>query len=173
MLQDWGQSLAVEVPYAEASKVIKKIFSLSFPVSGLERTVLSTSNAANPYFDQQTSIQPAESGEIIVVSADCKGVVIRKSGTEGIMASTQEVKPVNIGQTTPKGHFGNKKMAIVGASYTVYPYPRAPEKVLESLFRSKDTLATEISDQLRPRPVNTHVRACMDRDKKDTLQPRP
>jgi hypothetical protein len=170
LLQDWGQSLVVSVPYAEASKIMQRIFSVSIPVSGLERTVLSTSTSSHPYFDQQTSIQPAEPGQIIVVSADCKGVVIRKPGTEE-MASTQEVKPANIGQTTPKGHFGNKKMAVVGASYTVDPYPRTPEKVLESLFRPKDTLATEISDQLRPRPVNKHVRACMDRDEKDTLQP--
>ena len=170
LLQDWGQSLAVDVPYAEASKIIQRIFSLSFPVSGLERTVLSTSDSTHPYFDQQTTVQPAESAQIVVVSADCKGVVIRKPGTEKV-GSTQEAKPVNIEQTTPKGHFGNKKMAVVGASYCVDPYPRTPEKVLESLFRSKDKCVTESAKQPRPKPVNKHVRACMDRDKKDTLQP--
>jgi hypothetical protein len=170
LLQDWGQSLVVGVPYAEASKVIKRIFSLSFPVSGLERTVFSTSDSTSAYFDQQTSVQPAEPGQIIVTSADCKGVVIRKPSAEKT-SSTQETKPANIEQSTPKGHYGNKKMAVVGASYTVDPYPRTPEKVLESLFRAKNTLAAEVSEQVRPKPVNKHVRACMDRDEKDTLQP--
>lgn len=170
LLQDWGQSLVVGVPYAEASKVIKRIFALSFSVSGLERTVLSTSSYAAPYFDQQTSVQPAEPGQIIVTSVDCKGVVIRKPSGEKATA-TQESKPANIEQAAPKGHYGNKKMAVVGASYSVDPYPRTPEKVLEALFRPKDILTAEITEQLRPKPVNKHVRACMDRDKKDTLQP--
>jgi len=170
LLQDWGQSLAVDVPYAEASKIIKRIFSLSLPVSGMERTVLSTSGSTNPYFDQQTSVQSAEPDQIIVVSADCKGVVIRKPNAEKA-SSAQETKPVNIDQAIPKGHFGNKKMAVVGAAYSVDPFPRTPEKVLESLFRVKSALTTEVSEQLRPKPVNKHVRACMDRDKKDTLQP--
>jgi hypothetical protein len=108
LLQDWGQSLVVGVPYAEASKVIKRIFSLSFPVSALERTVLSTSRFTNAYFDRQTSVQPAEPGQIVVTSADCKGVVIRKPSAEKT-SSTQENKPANIEQATPKGHYGNKK----------------------------------------------------------------
>lgn len=62
-------------------------------------------------------------------------------------------------------------MAVVGASYSVDPYPRTPEKVLEALFRSGDPLTAEITEQVRPKPVNKHVRACMDRDNKDTLQP--
>lgn len=170
LLQDWGQSLVVSVPYAEASKVIKRIFSLSFPVSALERTALSTSRFTNAYFDHQSSVQPAEPGQIIVTSADCKGVVIRKPSTE-TADSKQENKPANIEQATPKGHYGNKKMAVVGASYSVDPYPRTPEKVLEALFRTGDPLIAEITEQVRPKPVNKHVRACMDRDNKDTLQP--
>lgn len=170
LLQDWGQSLVVSVPYAEASKVIQRIFSVSFPVSGLERTVLSTARSSNPYFDQQTSIKPAEQGQIVVTSADCKGVVIRKSSVEEA-GSTQETKPINIEQTTSKGHFGNKKMAVVGASYSVDPYPRTPEKVLESLFRPKGVSVVKDHEQPRPTPVNKHIRACMDRDEKDTLQP--
>jgi len=170
LLQDWGQSLAVDLPFAEAYTIIKRIFSLSFPVSGLERTVRSTSDSTTTYFDQQTDTQPAEPGQIIVTSADGKGVVIRKPGAEQV-DSAEETKPANIGQTTQKGHYGNKKMAIVGASYTIDPYPRTPETVLESLFRTQDKLAEAVSEQLRPKPVCKHVRACMDRDEKDTLQP--
>ena len=170
LLQDWGQSLAVDLPFTEAATIIKRIFSLSFAASGLERTVLSTSGSTSAYFDQQKESQPAEGGQIIVVSADGKGVVIRKPAEEQVN-STEETKPANIGQTTPKGHFGKKKMAIVGASYTIDPYPRTPESVLESLFRTRDKLAVAVSEQLRPKPVCKHVRACMDRDEKDTLQP--
>ena len=61
-------------------------------------------------------------------------------------------------------------MAIVGASYTIDPYPRTPESVLESLFRTPDKLAEAVSEQLRPNPVCKHVRACMDRDEKETLR---
>lgn len=78
------------------------------PVSALERTVLSTSSFTNAYFDRQTSVQQAEPGQIIVTSADCKGVVIRKPSAEKT-DSKQENKPANIEQVTPKGHYGNKK----------------------------------------------------------------
>ena len=170
LLQDWGQSISVDVPFAEAATIIKKIFSLSFPVSGLERTVLSTSDSTTAYFDQQKGASSAEPGQIIVALADGKGVVIRKPSAEQV-DSAKETKPANIGQTTPKGHYGNKKMAIVGASYTIDLFPRTPETVLESLFRSKDKIAMEDLEQRRPKPVCKHVRACMDRDEKDTLQP--
>lgn len=93
----------VSIPYAEASNIIKRIFSLSFPLSGLERTALSTSDSTDSYFDQQTSVEPAEPGQLIVTSADCKGIVIRKPVAEQAN-STQENKPANIGQSSPKGH---------------------------------------------------------------------
>ena len=101
LLQGWGQSLAVDLPFAQAATIIKKIFSLSFSASGLEWTVLSTSDSTSAYFDQQKEIQPAEADQIIVVSADGKGVVIRKPVEEQVN-STEEIKPANIGQTTPK-----------------------------------------------------------------------
>jgi len=170
LLQDWGQSISVDVPFAEAAAIIKRIFSLSFASSGLERTVLSTSDSTTAYFDQQKDAPAAEPGQIIVALADGKGVVIRKPSAEQV-DSSKEIKPANIGQTAPKGHHGNKKMAIVGASYTIDLHPRTPETVLESLFRDKDKVATEELEQRRPKPVCKHVRACMDRDEKDTLQP--
>jgi len=176
LLQDWTQSFAAGAPYAEAVKIIQRIFSITYPVSGLERTALSTSESAPAFFDQQTDSAPVQKHQIIVASADGKGVVIRKPSAAQ-KNDTEEtdppVKPANVDQATPKGHFGKKKMAIVGSVYNVDPYPRSPAEFLESLFQPADQPKKDKGEDKKPRPkpVSKFVRACMDRDKADTLLP--
>ena len=52
-------------------------------------------------------------------------------------------------------------MVVVGASYTVGPHVRTPERVLESVFRAPGELS--ILDQpKRPAPIEKIIRASME-----------
>jgi hypothetical protein len=68
-------------------------------------------------------------------------------------------------------HSGKKKMAILGAACSIEPNPRTPEEVLESLFRTPDGKRPEQTAKPRPKPLCKHIRASLQRDEADTLQP--
>jgi hypothetical protein len=62
---------------------------------------------------------------------------------------------------------GTKKMALVGAVYTVDPYVRTPDEVLDALFQE----APAGQPPSRPRPCSKYVRAALQRDDNDSTEP--
>jgi hypothetical protein len=83
------------------------------------------------------------------VTADCKGIVIRGQGT-----------PTVCGGQRPAGQRANqKRMATVGAVYTVDPYQRTVADVVAALFRDEDYKAPP-----RPQPCHKHVWASLPDD---------
>src|SRR3954471_295446 len=83
----------------------------------------------------------AEEGQIVVTTADCKGIVIRGQGTKTVC-----------GGMRPAGQRANqKRMAAVAAVYTVDLYVRSADDVVAALFRDPDYEA-------QPRPTPCHKR---------------
>jgi len=93
---------------------------------------------------KQLAPEPEDEGALCVVSADGKGIPIRRVTPEAAIQGhdpQQEAKK------------NRKKMAVVGTVYTLDPLVRTPEEVVESLFR--------IPEDHRPaaeRPVPQHKR---------------
>jgi hypothetical protein len=173
LLQDWDQSLAVETPYLRVSETLKRIFGLTVPVHSLERGNQALSCSTESYWDDQVTMTAAKEGQIVVCSADCKGVVIRKTQEEQAAYQRTEAdnhKPASLEMAQPKKRSGKKRMAVLGAVYTIDPHERTPEQVLESLFRAPGELAV-VDQPQRPKPVGKNIRASMERDKNDTLLP--
>jgi len=170
VLQDWTQAMASEMPYAQASQCLDRILGLPLYVNTLERTNRNLASSSEAYWDHQVEITPAVEQQIVVCSADCKGVVIRQTAQE---KAEREViaKPASIEKPPAKAHAGKKKMAVVGAVYTVEPHPRTPEAVLESLFSPPDQKEKDPLLKPRPKPLEKHVRASLHRDEFDTLSP--
>jgi hypothetical protein len=82
LLQDWDQSLAVEIPYTEVNKILQRILGLSVSVHSLERTNRSLGQSVESYWDNQVEVEPAQGAQLVVGTADGKGVVMRKSAEE-------------------------------------------------------------------------------------------
>jgi len=82
------------------------------------------------FYAKRKAMPPEETSEILVATADCKGI------------------PMIPSARPPKGKAkdkpGLKRMAVVTGVYTVAPRPRSPEDVFESLYR----------DTSLPRPAN-------------------
>ena len=174
LLQDWDQSLAVETPYAEVNEILKRILGLSVSVHSLERTNRALGQSVEAYWEQQVEVEAAQGQQLVVGTADGKGVVMRKSAEQKAADTPSEPdthKPACIESKAPKGHSGKKKMAILGAAYTIEPNPRTPQEVLESLFQTQDQKSSQDSTKPRPKPLYKHIRASMQRDPADTLQP--
>lgn len=174
LLQNWDQSLATEMPYLKVNETMIQILNLSIPVSSLERTNHNMDQYSIKYWDNQIEIKPAEKTQLVVGSSDCKGVVIRKSieeKEEYLLNEANKSKPASIESSSSKKRNGKKKMAVLGAVYNIEPNIRTPEKVLESLFRSPDDPSPYENKPAPPKPQNKHVRASMNRDDANTLQP--
>lgn len=141
LLQDWDQALAVEQPFAQVSQTIARMLHLKQSVDSLEGMNRQMAPAANEFRELQGSPPAAEEGQFVVVSADCKGIVIRGQGT-----------PTVCGGQRPQGRRANqKRMAAVGAVYTIDPYVRTAEEVVAALFRDGNA-------PVRPRPEPCHKR---------------
>lgn len=175
LLQDWDQSLAVETAYAEVNAILQRMLGLSVSVHSLERTNRSLAQSVESYWwDNPVEVAPAQGKQLVVGTADGKGVVIRKSAEEKAIDGNHEqacLKPACKESKTSKRHSGKKKVAIWGAAYTIEPNPRTPDKVLESLLQTTDQKHSEETAKRRPKPLHKHIRASLHRDQADTLQP--
>src|SRR5713226_4116174 len=141
VLQDWDQSLAVEQPFGQVSQTIERILKLKQSVDSLEGTHRQMAEDVGIFRELQGTPPAAEEGAIVVVTADCKGIVIRGQGTKTVC-----------GGERPGGQRANqKRMATVGAVYTVEPYVRTPKEVAAALFGDPDYKPP-------PRPVPCHKR---------------
>lgn len=160
LLQEWDQSLAVQSAYAETNQTIARILGFEQSVDSMERVNRNMSEPVGEFFATQSVPLPAKEGEVVVVSADGKGVCIRGDSTKTRkdgFDSSENWKP------------GGKKMAVVGSVYTVAPYERNAEDVLRALFRHRSNDPPPKPDK-RPKPQNKRVRASLRRDEADTTE---
>jgi hypothetical protein len=149
VLQDWDQALVMEQPYGQASQTIERILKLKQSVDSLEGMTQQQAPDAVTFRELQGSPPAAEEGQIVVVSADCKGIVIRGQGSKTVC-----------GGERPGGQRANqKRMAAVAAVYTVAPYPRTPNEVVAALFHDPD-----YEPGPRPSPCHKRVWASLPRD---------
>jgi hypothetical protein len=160
LLQDWDQSTTLEMPFKQVNVMLEKILGLRQSVHSLERSGRKLA-ADVPAFWEAQPIPPAqEEGALLVCSADGKGVPMRQAMEKN---GVEEMKP-------DKGmRAGSKKMALVGAVYTVEPYLRTPQEVFNALFCPRDTTTEPAS--ARPKPCFKRVRAALMRDEADTTAP--
>jgi hypothetical protein len=149
VLQDWDQSLAMEQPFGQVSQTIERILKLKQSVDSLEGVNRQQAQDVADFRDLLGSPPAAEEGQIVVVTADCKGIVIRGQGT-----------PTVCGGERPAGQRANqKRMAAVAAVYTVDPYVRTADEVVAALFRDPD-----YEPEKRPEPCHKRVWASLPHD---------
>lgn len=154
LLQSWDQLVATEQPYGQVSQTIEMILGLSQHVDSLERMSRGMSASAEEFCWSQPAPPAEEEGEILVESADGKGVPIRHAA---------DASPIRDHEHRRGPKPDRKRMATVGAVYSVDRFVRTPEQVLEALFH--DPQATRPDDlPLRPRPQHKRTYARLDDD---------
>jgi len=160
LLNDWNQSGVVDAPFARVGATLARILGFHQSVHSLERCNRKLAEEVTAFWEA-LAVPPADQeGALMVCSADGKGVPIRGAATTPVMADP----PSKAG---PKP--GRKKIAVVGASYTVDPFIRTPEAVLEALFRTPGERAH--SPEARPPPRFKRLRASLIRDAEGTCEP--
>lgn len=149
LLQDWSQAFCVQGSYKQSSETIEKILGIGQAVRSLEHMNRAMARDVESFRETQAAPAAEEEGPILVLTADGKGVPMRRD------ACVEALPPAG---RRRKGEKANKKrMACVGAAYTVQPFVRGTEDVVDELFRQE-------RKHDRPKPLHKRIRAELTRE---------
>jgi len=162
LLQDWNQSSTLEMSFKQASALLEKILGLRQSVHSLERSGRKMSEDVAAFWEAQSPPPEQKEGALLVCTADGKGVPMRKAAEQARIEGVESNKGVRP---------GSKKMALLGAVYTIDPYLRTPEDVLDALFRKPKSERSGEQPSSRPKPCFKRVRAALMRDRAESTAP--
>jgi len=157
LLQQWLGALVVGDAHAEAVEKLQTILGIAITVKASEDLNREQASDVEPFQDSRPGPEAQTEETILVVAADCKGVPLVGSDlAEGETPATSPAPAVTGPQPhhrRGKGEKANKKrMAAVGAVYTIGALPRTADEVVNEVGRDE-------SAQRRPPPQNKRVRA--------------
>ena len=123
LLMESAELLGVEEAYSKGLRVVVRLLGLNLSELALETSLAEDSQMVKAYYDQKAAFPSEEEGPILVAQADGKGVPLVRRELDG---------KVRRGKGDKKTQ---KKEAIATAVYTIEPYFRTPQQVLQALFK--------------------------------------
>jgi hypothetical protein len=152
LLQKWLGSFVVDDAHDEAIRKLGTILGSEITVKASEDLNREQASDVEVFQNHLPVPEAATEAPLLVVTADCKGVpLVRKA-----LPPEKETDPPLPALAHPrrgKGEKANqKKMAVVGAVYTIKPFVRKADDVIDEVMRKK-------ARERRPRPANKRVRA--------------
>ncbi len=154
--------------FDEAVKSIVTTTGAEISKRQVEELVVRAAADFDTFYESREALPPAalaELGELLVITTDGKGVVMRRSALRKATRKAAERRQHKMKQRLSKGEKRNRKrMAQVAAVYTVACFPRTPEDIICELDR-KDEAA-----KARPRPEYKRVWASLRQEPEDVLR---
>ena len=157
LLQRWLGAFVIDDAHAEAIRKLQMILGITIPVKASEDLNREQASDVEPFQDHLPVPEPSQEGPLVVVSADCKGVPLIRSALATAESEVEEAQETATSSEPHhrrgKGEKANKKrMAAVGAVYTIDPFIRTTGEVIDELQR-------KTAGKRRPRPQHKRVRA--------------
>lgn len=142
--------------FGETVEIIEKTTAAKVGKRQVEELAGASACDFNEFYNHQKvhEEQSKQTGEIVVISVDGKGVVMR---TEDLRADTQKRALSNnkkLNKRLTKGEKRNsKRMATVASVYTINKFIRTPEQIISTETESKRIV--------RPKPIGKRVWASL------------
>jgi hypothetical protein len=158
VLEDWLERMCVKDAFRESVDSLVDLLGVRVKVSvdTAEEHSRQMDQHAASFRDSQPMPPPDEEGELLVATADGKGVPMRRL--------PDPAEPPRTSHRRGKGEKANQKqMSYVGAVYTIARFPRTVDQILDELLRKQRA-------KDRPRPQHKHVWAEMTRPGDGVLQ---
>jgi hypothetical protein len=156
LLQKWSGTKCVKESYDQSRATLLEIFGFAPSVNCLEDMVMRAAEHAEVYFDEQDPVDPTTEEQILVATSDCKGVPMRRIDAPQTKRGDDMRRPNR--KRLKKGEKnGQKRMACVGGVYSVAPFRRTAEEVLDEILRKE-------KQKQRPEPKNKRLRAVLTRE---------
>jgi hypothetical protein len=149
VMEDWSQRFRLKGSFAsKAAESLDTILGLRLGSRTLEYMSQGLAGFELPFRDAVEPPLAAEDGPRLVVTPDGEGVPMRRPFLDGPRRHHRRTK----------GEKANKKqMACVGAVYSIEPFVRSGDDILDEVFCNR------LRDE-RPEPAHKHVWAEMSRD---------
>lgn len=145
LLEEFTQYFCVEQAFGQAADAFQTVLGQKLSVDTLERTNQRVGEQARDYLDALPKPPVEEEGELLVATADGKGVpLIRDNAQAPPVHGPKPSRP------------GNRRMATLACVYSVDPYVRSAEDVVAALFRDE----RERDATARPQPCHKRMTAC-------------
>ena len=141
--EEFSQYFCVDQAFGQASQGLVTVLRQEVSVNLLERINRRMGEQAEGFLDRLPTPPAEEEGELLVFTADGKGVPLVKADAQRVPAFDKAKRP------------GNRRMATLAAVYTIDRYLRTPEQIVAALFR--DDSGPRPKD--RPQPRFKHVTA--------------
>jgi hypothetical protein len=139
-LQNRMTDRAVKESYECTAASLKKDFHLELAHRPIQEVTRDCTAAVDEFMDSLPP-PPAElEGPILVHTVDCKGIRMRPDYRNANRVKTED-KP------------GEKRMACVAGTYSIYPHFRPNEAIADSFFRPADPKQAKEKDPRRPKPL--------------------
>jgi hypothetical protein len=142
LLQEFSQLFCVEKAFGVGARQFETVFGQRLSVDVLEDINRSMGQQAEHFLGALPKPAAKDEGEILVVTADGKGVPLVKADAQQVPAFDEKERP------------GNRRMATLGCVYTVDKHVRTPEQIVAALFRDE----TVSQPENRPEPQGKHYR---------------
>ena len=140
VLEDWQQRLCVKESYREGVNSLRTLLGVAPSERAAEQMNQRMTHDAERFHMHRGTPPAEEEGELLVSTADGKGVPMRRPLLERVRS----------GPRRGKGEKANKKqMAYVGAVYSIDRYRRTADDVLDEVQRH---------ERQKDRPVPQHKR---------------
>ncbi|MGB8274193.1 MAG: ISKra4 family transposase [Alphaproteobacteria bacterium] len=149
--EEFSQYFCVDQAFEQASEGLAMVLRQEVSVDTLERLNRRMGEQAEGFLDRLPTPPAQQEGELLVFTADGKGVPLVKADARRVPAFDKAERP------------GNRRMATLAAVYTIAPYLRTPEQIVAALFR--DDSGPRPKD--RPQPQFKHVTARFTRMRED------
>ena len=141
VLQDWQQRMCLKESIHESVTSLRELLGVAPSERAAEVMNQQMAQRAEAYRFEQPHPPADEEEKILVVTADGKGVPMRRPLEERVRTSPRR----------GKGEKANKKqMAYVGAVYSIAPFPRSADDVVDELRRRERAVD-------RPKPQHKQV----------------
>jgi hypothetical protein len=148
VLEDWLERMCVKDAFRDSVDSLVDLLGAraKVAVETAEKHAQEMAQHAASFRAAQTAPLPPEEGELLVVTADAKGVPMRR------LADPQS--PPQAHHRRGKGEKANKKqMAYVGGVYSIDRFPRTAEEIVDELLRQQRAKEAWAPARLQRMPV--------------------
>jgi hypothetical protein len=124
LLEEFSQLFCVEKAFGVGARQFEVVFGQQLSVDVLEDINRRMGEQAERFLETLPRPPAQEEGELLVLTADGKGVPLVKKDAEQVpVFEEKNERP------------GNRRMATLACTYTVAPYVRTPEQIVAALMR--------------------------------------
>jgi hypothetical protein len=139
LLQEFSMLFCCEQSFHGSVEAFAQVFGQTLSVDTLEKTSRRMATEGENFLQTLPAPPPSEEGEILVMTADAKGVPLVKQ-------DAQRLLPFEDKTQRP----GNRRMATLACVYSVDRFVRTPSEIVRMLFRDPISPLDELAKQSRP-----------------------